>query len=101
MDFKVLRLRDNTEYPSVYTDGKCETYINRVKNLEKKYNVTLPKIEKVLIGDSEYPINEIHFENGLVLLDEEASHYPSAADKNKRKIEHWLSSLHSSTKRRR
>lgn len=92
MDFKVLRFRDNTEYPSVYTDGKCVTYTSRVKNLEKKYDVTLPKIKKVLIGDSEYPFTEIHFVNGLVLMDEEASLYPNVSIENKRKIEHWASS---------
>lgn len=90
MDFKVLIHRTGKDYPSKYSDGKHELFINRVKAMEAKYNVSLPKIKKVFIGDSEYPINEIHFEDGLELYDEEASLYPRAKNENKERIDNWL-----------
>lgn len=90
MDFKVLRFRDGTDYPSKYSDGKPELFIKRVKAMEVKYNVSLPKIEEVWIGDEEYPINEIHFEDGLRLYDEETSLYHPVKNENKERIDDWL-----------
>lgn len=89
MDFKVLKFRNMEVYSSQYADGKPELFVKRVKDMEAKYDVSLPKIKHVLIGDSEYPLNEIHFVDGLVLIDEVAS--PTNAQKeNKQKIEAWL-----------
>lgn len=90
MGFKILLYRSGKEYPSEYSDGKPELFIKRVKDLELKYNVYLPKIKEVFIGDNEYPINEIHFEDGLKLYDEEASLYPGVKSENKERLENWL-----------
>lgn len=70
MDFKILKYRDFSEYPNIYEDGRQEFYINHVKIMEQKYNISLPKIKKVIVGDSENPFTEIYFEDGLVLYDE-------------------------------
>lgn len=90
MDFDVLLFSTKEVYPSNYSDGKHELFVNRVKNMERKYGVSLPNIKQVLIGDSAYPINEIHFEDGLVLLDEEAGQSAIAQRENKQKIEAWF-----------
>ena len=90
MDFQVLIHKTGEVYPSKYSDGKHEIFVNRAKAMEDKYNVSLPKIKKILIGDSENPINEIHFEGGLVLFDEEASVYPRTKNENKKRIDDWL-----------
>lgn len=93
MDFKILFFRDKKDYPIKHEDGKHELFLNRVKDMEVKYDVSLPEIKQVLIGDSEYPMNEIHFDDGLVLLDEVAS-LTNAQKENKQKIEEWLNKPH-------
>lgn len=72
-NFKIFKYRDGSEYPRHYNDGKTEFYVKHVEIMGKRYDKVLPKIKKVIIGDSEYPVTEIHFEDGLILWDEEVS----------------------------
>lgn len=90
MEFKILKYRDGKEYPNHYQDGKCEVYVKRVENMEKRYEISLPKITEVIVGDSEYPMTEIYFEGGLMLIDEEAS--PWLRLENVKKIEELFKS---------
>lgn len=89
-EFKIFEYRGG-EYPSCYEDGQPEFYIKHVKIMEQRYGVDFPRIKKVTIGSSEYPITEIHFEDGLVLYDEEFSP-PWTQEENKAKIREWVNS---------
>jgi hypothetical protein len=84
MEFKILNYRNREEYPNNYKYGKQEFYIKHVKVMEQKYNISLPRIKEVIIGDSEYPFTEVYFEGGLVLYDEEVSPHWTQNENKKR-----------------
>ena len=67
---KIIDMRGQ-KYPSKYEWGK-EEYWNKV--LREMMNVRLitdyPKIEKIYVGDSSNPYNEIYLEDGTMLYDE-------------------------------
>jgi hypothetical protein len=90
-DFKIVRYRGG-EYPNCYNDGKQETYIEHVRVMEHRYNVQFTNIVKVVIGDNECPVTEIHFEDGLILYDEEFSVNKSnwQVKENENRIDKWL-----------
>lgn len=87
-DFKIIN-RYGKEYPNIYEDGQMEFYLTHVKIMEQRHSIVLPKIKKVFIGDSSYPVTEIHFEDGLILYDEEFSP-PWAIKENKKTLKRWL-----------
>src|SRR5437763_13123102 len=83
--FKIVDSKNRKEYPDFYEDGKPEFYIRHVKIMERRHDISLSKIKEVVIGDSEYPFTEIHFQDGLTLYDEQVSPFWTQ-DENKKRI---------------
>lgn len=69
-----------------------ERYVEDVEATEKKFNVKLPEIETVLIGNASMPITTIRFVGGLELIAEEST-IPYIDKKNKETIDKYFSSL--------
>lgn len=80
-------------YGDVSDDEKLrKKYIEDVEGIEKKFNVKLPEIKTVFIGNSSMPITTIRFVGGLELIAEE-SMIPYIDKKNKETIDKYFSSL--------
>lgn len=88
MAFKIIKYKNGEEYPNIYEDGKPEFYIKHAEIIGQRYGISLSEIKKVMIGDSENPITEIYFEDGLVLYDEEMC--PWMRNDNKKRVEEFL-----------
>lgn len=85
---KLFKIKDF--YGRDYSDdeGLRQKYIENVKQLEEKHDVTLPNIKSVLIGNNSNPFTTITLINGMELFAKE-SMIPSIDVKNKESVEKY------------
>lgn len=74
MDFRIIDIQTREDVPSIYLVGEREKIVGYLKRLEEKYQVTLPPITHVVMGDAGTPLDVIHFKGGLQLYNEGYGH---------------------------
>ena len=84
---RITNKRDNREY--TYSDfGRPEYYEEMVDNMCARLKINrsiVGEIEKVYVGSSDYPTNEIYMSSGVMLYDENTCTIWTA-DENKKTL---------------